>query len=601
MIPKILNDCAEKNIKTAIVISAGFKEMGGEGMELEKEMAKTAEKLGITLLGPNCLGVMNAQADWNASFASDKPLPGNIAFVSQSGALGTAFLDWANKENVGFSKFVSLGNEAQITELEFLEYLKDDDDTKAILLYLEKVSNGKKFLELAKEITKKKPLVVLRAGRSRRGASAVASHTGSLAPSDKIFASALQQVGAISVDSPQEMFSLAKLFKLDLTKPLQKLVILTNGGGPSVNTADLIDFSNSLSLVNFSDETKKTIREVLPRMAAVGNPVDVIGDAGPKRYEDVLNILTQMEEIDAIITLVTPQMMTDPSGIANVLIQQHAKKPIIPVFMGGKTMLDGVNTLKNADMTSFNMPSDAVKSLDLLAVSSEKPKSSQETHKVHKASLNMMEMSEMQSILNSNDLPLEGVFIKSKEEIAKAISEIGDGPYAIKAISSKLVHKSDLHAVKLHLNNQEEILNTWNEMENYIEEKMEVNEIDGILIQKMITGVECIIGMKRDVTFGPTIIFGLGGIFVEILKDSSMRIAPITKEEAMKQIHSIKGISLLTGSRGQEPVNIEAVANIIVNLSQLATTHPETEEIDFNPVIATPENAHIVDARIMVK
>ncbi|KKS30253.1 MAG: Acetyl-CoA synthetase (ADP-forming), alpha and beta subunit fusion [Parcubacteria group bacterium GW2011_GWA2_43_11] len=602
IVASILEECAEKGIHSAIVISAGFKEMGEGGKKLEEGIAEIAHKHDITLLGPNCLGIMNAHADWNASFAVGKPSKGSTAFVSQSGALGTALLDWANKEGVGFSKFVSLGNEASLTELEFLEYLIDDEDTKAVLLYIEKVSDGPRFLELARRLAKKKPLVVLRAGRSTRGSAAVASHTGSLAPSDKVFGAALAQVGAIPVDSLRTLFSLSKLLKLGLTtKELQRIAIVTNGGGPSVNTADLIGLSNSLSLVTFSDETKEALRSVLPPMAAVGNPVDVIGDAGPSRYKDVLNILSDIPEVDIIIALVTPQMMTDPAGIAEVLISEHAKKPIIPVFMGGATVEAGIDILKQAGMVSFDSPTDAVESLDALARHSAKvPDSTPPTPRLS-THLSMLSFEGMQAILREYDMSLEGVFVKNKEELSKAITKLGTGPYAMKAISMQLVHKSDLQAVKLRLANAEALLHAWDDIETYVGKHTEGAIIDGMLIQPMIKGVECIVGMKRDPIFGPTIVFGLGGIFVEILKDSSIRIAPVTVEEALKQIQEIHGLPLLTGARGSVPVDLQALAEVIAYLSKLSLEHKEIEEIDFNPVFATATGARIVDARIMVK
>lgn len=602
IVASILEECAEKGIKTAVVISAGFKEAGESGKKLEEEIAQVAAQHDITLLGPNCLGIMNAHANWNASFAVNSPRKGGIAFVSQSGALGTALLDWSNKEGVGFSKFVSLGNEASLTELEFLEYLIDDEDTKAVMLYLEKVTDGPRFLELARRLAEKKPLVVLRAGRSARGSAAVASHTGSLAPSDKVFGAALAQVGAICVDSLRTLFSLSKLFELGITtNDVQRIAVVTNGGGPSVNTADLIDLSSSLSLVSFGDEVKTALRTVLPPMAAVGNPIDVIGDAGPSRFSDVLQTLTGLDEIDVIIAIVTPQMMTDPQGIAEVLAQKHSKKAIIPVFMGGDTMQRGVETLLEKNMVSFNSPTDVVEALEALARHSKKildpiaPKPRLSTH------LSMLPLHEMKTILGDYDLKIEGVFVENREAVLDALNELGAGPYAMKAISSALVHKSDLQAVKLHLANAEALLHAWDDIEAYVGNHTEGAVIDGMLIQPIVKGVECIVGMKRDPIFGPTIVFGLGGIFVEILKDSSIRIAPVTEEEALKQIQEIHGLPLLTGARGSTPVDLPALARVIASLSRLSLNRPEIEEVDFNPVFATPSGTHIVDARIMVK
>lgn len=607
LVPDVLRECSEKGIRHVVLISAGFKEMGGKGATLEMEVATIAKEHNIALLGPNCLGIMDAHADWNASFAVGKPNAGSIAFVSQSGALGTALLDWANREGVGFSKFVSLGNEASLTELDFMEYLVDDPDTSAVLLYLEKVTDGTRFMQLARQITAHKPLVILRAGRSARGSAAVASHTGSLAPSDAIFTTAIREAGAIPVETLDALFALAKLFQLNITSPKQHLVILTNGGGPSVNTADLINFSHSLSLVTFDDPTRTALQEVLPPMAAVGNPIDVIGDAGPERYEACLKVLTKLKEVDAILALVTPQMMTDPKGIAKVLVKYNKKKPIVPVMMGGGTLARGVQWLLKHAMVRFETPTHAVEALDALGTQEEKRKKKEESIRDpkdsprHSAHLTMMPIEDMQRILGDYDLPLAGVFVKEKDALASAVRTLGGGPYVIKAISQQLVHKSDLRAVRLSLTDTDALLVAWDEIVTYVNGHTEGAVIDGMLVQRMVEGVQCIIGMKRDPTFGPVIVFGLGGIFVEILKDASMRIAPVSKEEALAQIRDIQGLPLLMGARGTEPVDLDALASAIASLSHLALDYPEIEEIDFNPVFATPKGIEIVDARLMIR
>jgi len=599
-VPAVLGECAEKGIHAAIVISAGFKEAGAHGKELEDAIAQAAKDHDITLLGPNCLGIMNAHTDWNASFAVHKPKPGGVAFVSQSGALGTALLDWANEEGVGFSKFVSLGNEASLTELEFLEYLADDEETKAVLLYLEQVQDGKRFMELARKVSEKKPLVVLRAGRSARGSAAVASHTGSLAPADKIFEAALRQSGAIPVDSLNVLFSMSKLFELGLTAPLQRLVILTNGGGPSVNTADLIEATETLTLATFDDDLKEKLRGVLPTMAAVGNPIDVIGDAGPDRYEKTLSILEQETSVDAIIVLVTPQMMTDPKGIADVILAHRGAKPLIPVFMGGETIREGREHMEAQGMVSFKSPVDVVFALDALARGMRKPPAPKpEPGPRLSPELEMYGFKEMHTMLDDYDVHLAGAYVETEDGVPDALKDLGEGPYAIKAISASLVHKSDLKAVRLGLPDGDAVLEAWREVVERIRNDIPDASIDGMLIQRMESGVECIIGMKRDRVFGPVVVFGLGGIYVEILKDSCMRIAPVTKEEALVQIQEIQGLPLLTGARGQEKVDLDALAAVVSSIAHLALDYPEIEEIDLNPVFATPSGAVVVDARIM--
>ena len=368
-VPSVLDECGKKGVPAAIVISSGFKEAGGAGKELEKKIRMTAMSYHIALLGPNCLGTIDTHAGLNATFASaataimtdgaatSQPLQrGSLAVLSQSGALGAAMLDWARAEGVGLSKFISLGNEAILTELEFLEYLGEDRATKAILLYLEKVSDGRKFMALASKILPKKPIVVLKAGRSARGSVAVLSHTGSLAPESAVFEAACRECGVVTVGSLRELYNMAKLFQLDAlnpTKPPREIAILTNGGGPSVVAADLIELSSSLSLAQLSDGTKRALAKALPPMAALGNPVDILGDALAPRYEVALKILCAEKDAEGILLILTPQMMTDAAGVAELVAAYGKKKLIMPALMGREAVAKGVDALHDARPRQF--------------------------------------------------------------------------------------------------------------------------------------------------------------------------------------------------------------------------------------------------------
>lgn len=596
-VPNALRECVAKGIKNVIIISAGFKEEGPEGALLEEEITQIAKEHDIHLLGPNCLGVINAKSDLNASFIAKKPLLGHISILSQSGAIGTSFLDWATKEGVGVAKFVSLGNEAGFSEVAMLEYLGNDPETSAILMYLEHVSDGKKFLELARAITKHKPVVVLRAGRSTRGMAAVMSHTGSLAPEDAVFAAAARQAGIVTTTSLREFFNIAKLFTLGITKPLPRLAILTNGGGPSVNAADLVELSSTLELTIFNDETKNALRSVLPPMAAVGNPVDVIGDAGASRYESALDILTPREDIDAIIIIVTPQMMTDSAEIARVIAMRAVNKPLIPVFMGGVSVEPGIQILNENGMVNFELPPDAIESLNLLGVPHAKTPSP--SSKRAFASSVMLGFSETKALLAEYGITIFGTFVESTENIDAIWPTLNTDAVAMKAISKDVIHKTDLQAVRLNITGPEEAKRVWEEIATSIHSKLPDATIDGMLLQPMVRGKEVIIGAKRDATFGPVVVFGLGGIFVEALRDVTMLIAPINHEEAKTMIEGISGINYLKAFRGAKPINLDAVADTIVAISRLMNEHPEISEIDLNPVIATPEGVYVVDARLM--
>lgn len=602
LVPSVLSVAAEKGIPHTVIISAGFKEEGEEGKKLEDEIAALARVKGMTLIGPNCLGVIDTHADMNASFVVTKPIPGHVGFISQSGAIGTALLDWARTEGVGFSKFVSLGNEAGTTEVDMMEHFADDDATRAVLMYLEKVSDGARFMDAARRITAKKPLVILRAGRSARGSAAVMSHTGSLAPDDAIFEAACRESGAITVETLRDLFSLAKILHMDIRNPVQRLAVVTNGGGPSVNATDLIDLSRSLQLGEFSDTTRSALRAVLPPMAAVGNPVDVIGDATSTRYADTLSVVAELSDIDAILVIVTPQMMTDPAAIARTISFVRAKKPVIPVFMGGAAAVPGIAVLKESGLVNFDIPTDAILALDELAC--RRPKVSQEVHHAalapHPSNEEMLDMETTQKLLSQYGIPLLGVLMKNGSVIEATLTTLGGNRFAMKAISKDVVHKSDAGAVRINLTNKEDVARAWEEMYKSITAKHPGAVLEGMLIQHMKEGTEVIIGMKRDATFGPVILFGMGGIFAEAMKDTALAIAPVTEEEAQKMIRSIKGARLLQGMRGKEPVSERALVDVIVNLSRLAVEHPEIVAIDLNPVMASSTQAAIVDARFMV-
>ncbi|MEK7634984.1 MAG: acetate--CoA ligase family protein [Patescibacteria group bacterium] len=604
IVPNILVECSEKHVSNAIIISSGFKEMGIKGKELENEISKIAKEKNITLLGPNCLGVIDTKKNLNASFGGRQPLPGSIAFLSQSGALGTALIDWSIDEGIGFSKIISLGNEAQLTEIDFLEFLENDPETSAILMYLENINDGPKFLETVKRITLKKPVVIIKAGMGNHGNLAVMSHTGALAPQPAVFISACRQAGATTVSSVRGFFNIIKIlsqigFKKD---PIQHLIILTNGGGPSVVAADLIDRSRSLSLAVFSENIKEELRATLPKMAAIGNPVDIIGDALADRYDKALEILCKAEDCDAIMVILTPQMMTEAAETAKVLAKYKDKKIIFPVFIGGEGIQAGRNELIKSGLVHFVFPRDVIDSLDYLAQSSPKRKPNSGHHSFgHHGELmtsvrngEMMEFKSTLELLSQYNISIEGRFLTRKEDLGNALNSLGSGPYTMKAISKEAVHKTETGAVKLNILSVDEANWIWEDMWT------KIPKVEGIIVQKMEKGREIIIGMKRDNTFGPTILFGLGGIFAEAIKDTVLRVAPIGKIEALEMMQEIKGIKILQGLRGQPPVNFEMLADILVNLSKLSLDHPEIKEIDFNPVMATENSAIIVDVRIMI-
>jgi acetyltransferase len=601
IVPAVLSQCADKGVKTTIVISAGFKEAGESGKVLEQQIKDVAKNRNIAVLGPNCLGTIDMHTRCNASFGAQVPKAGPIAFVSQSGALGTALLDRALADGIGFSKFVSLGNKASLSEIDFLEYLENDEQTKAILMYLESIENGERFVEICKRITPRKPIVVIKAGTSERGASAVASHTGSLAPASLVFSAACKSAGIIEATSYREFFNIAKLLTLNPSThtPWTRLAIVTNGGGPSVIATDLIEHSHSLTLADFSEETKQALRNVLPPMAGVGNPVDVIGDALPARYAGALNIVSALPDVDAILVILTPQMMTDVVGTANLLIERKNGKPLIHIFTGGPFIEKGLMRFTESGIPNFLYPADAIEALDALARGSVKKPSTGRKTDVRPDTRTLMPFLETQALLSSYYIDIAGVFAQRKEDVAAAFVTCGGAPCVMKAFSPDVVHKTDHGAVEFGIADPIAATESWDRIENRIRATVPDVHFDGMLIQPSVKGKEIIIGMKRDASFGPTILVGLGGIFAEALKDVSVRLAPVPKADAFLMFEELKGFAILHGLRGESPVNFEALAHIVTNLSRLAIDHPEIKEIDLNPVFATTSEATIVDARIM--
>lgn len=599
----VLKECGEKKVKNAIIITAGFKEIGKQGVKRELQIKEIAKKYSIKIVGPNCLGIMDSNSGLNASFGGNLPKIDSASFVSQSGAVGTAILDLAEANNLGFSKFVSIGNEAGLTENDFIEYLGNDKNTSSIFLYLEGVTDGKRFIDLAKKISKKKPIVVLKAGKTEHSIKAVSSHTGSLAPSHEIFKAACKKGGVIMVDSLLEMFDAARIFQTGLTHIPKKWAILTNGGGPSIVTADLLEQAQNISLAKISNTTKNKLKKVLPSTAALNNPVDIIGDALSDRYEASLKILSQDKNIDGIIVLLTPQKMTEVKKTAEVLVKYKNKKPIIPLFIGGNAITPAKEVFAKKGLANFIDPKQMVDVLSSISKNSNekkvKVKSLDKLSDKSVESLRQLSFVETSKLMNSVELTISGAFISEISGLKKYHKKI-TYPWAMKVVSEQIVHKTDAGGVLIGIKNKLEAKNAWKKMVKSIKKYDSSAILDGFVVQPMIGGQEVIIGMKRDETFGPVIIFGLGGIFVEILNDVSMRIAPINYNDAISMIKEIKSIALLEGARGADSVDIDGLAKIIVGISRLAQKNKEIQEIDLNPVMVDKNDAVIVDARVMI-
>ena len=620
-VSKVIEQCAEKNTKWAIIISAGFKESGIKGAKMEKRLIEKAKYYGIRILGPNCLGIINSNCPINASFSPNMPKKGVIGFISQSGALGTAILDWARTNKIGLSKFVSLGNKADISENDLLEDWADDDKTKVITVYMEGVKNGKDFLRISSKVSKKKPVVIIKAGNTDAGAKAVSSHTGTLAGSSKAYDAAFKQAGVIRAKTIKDLFNHAIALSNQPLPKGKRVAIITNAGGPGIMATDACE-ENNIILANLESKTIDKLKEFLPETASFYNPVDVLGDALADRYRKTLEAVIKDKNIDAILILLTPQAMTQSletaMSIIEVMEKTKKKIPVFTSFMGGFEVKKGIDLLMRKGIPNFDIPEEAVYTLKVLMDHSDWI--SKKTDPIVEFDVNEKKVKEIFDICR-NDGRLELGEMESREilkayridvpkaELARDVNEakkiaikIGY-PVVLKIVSPVILHKTDVGGIKIGIENEKELEENYDQILWNVKKHMPDAKIRGILIQEMIKSKkETIIGMNYDPQFGPVVMFGLGGVYVEILKDVSFRIAPISRKVAKEMVEEIKTINLLKGTRGEKPSDIESIIEILLRFSQLVTDFPEIIEMDINPLFVKErgEGSIAGDARIRI-
>lgn len=615
----IIKDCSKKGVKAAIVISSGFGETDEEGKKAQKELVKKARLAKITMMGPNCLGLINPWQKLNAAFGQPIDEPGGIALISQSGALITSIQDWAKENKVGFSIIASIGNKASIDEVDFFDYLKSDKKTKVIAAYLEDISRGQEFMRIAERVGKIKPLVILKSGRSKAGAKAASSHTGSLAGSDEAYESAFQRLGVIRAQSIEHLFDISTALAYQPLPKGNRIAVITNAGGPGIMMSDALELSG-LEVVQIDEETKSQLSELLPPSASFNNPIDVLGDADKKRYGESLKVILKSKSVDGVIVILTPQKMTNDSEIAQELVKisKQNSKPVITCFMGADTVKDGVNILRENHIPQYPVPERAARAMsEMVKYNNYKSRPLRiierfavNKHPVMKIiksyrSRNLLEIGEFdaKTIMESYGMTIpEGHFAATSEEAVSFANEMRY-PVAMKISSPDILHKSDVGGVKIGLGSPTEVEDAFDLMMLRVGKKMPDADIRGVLVEEMITaGKEVILGMKKDPQFGPMLMFGLGGIFVEVLKDVSFSLAPITAKECKRMIESTKTYKLLTGVRGERAVDIQAIITSLLQLSQLVMDFPEFEEVDINPLkVGHPgEGAFVVDARIIL-
>ena len=612
----VLKECGKAKIKNAIIVSAGFKEIGSDGVVLEREMAEIAKRHKIKIIGPNCLGVLDSTSNLNVSFAEGMIKKGSIGFISQSGALCSAMLDWANLNNVGFSRFISIGNKVDVSEVELFRFFKNDRKTKAVLAYLESITAGKKFMLAAAELAKVKPLIIIKPGKSKASQKAMVSHTGSLAGEEEAIETAFWQTGVVRVDNLEELFNIAKLLSRYDSLKNNKIAIITNAGGPGVISADGVE-KNNLKLALLGKNTISVLKKNLPLTAGINNPVDVIGDARADRYKIALKTLLNDKNVGGVIFILTPQRVTEISKTADDLIKlsKNANKPVLPSFVGGQAVEAEMKKLNESPLAVYNYPSQAIFSLgkfwecqrarkaavsylkmmkknNLISSSlSRKEEKNRFSVILKKGNLDFIKSL---NILKSYNVPVVKSLLASNSDEAVRLARKIKYPVAMKIFSEKIIHKTEVEGVKINIKNDFEVLEYYDRIHKRLGSKLE-----GVIVQPMAEGMEVILGVKRNESFGHLIMFGLGGIYTEIIKDISFRLAPIDKSEALKMIKEIKSFKILDGYRGHPKADINSIADSLVGLSNLVSDHPEIKELDINPLIVGEKGCLAVDVRIL--
>ena len=622
---KSVEDCIVKGVKGIIVVSAGFREVGEEGLKIENTITGMCKDAGIRMIGPNCLGVINPHPSvkLNASFSTRMPEPGNISFISQSGALCTAVLDFARDRGIGFSKFISIGNKADVDEFDLLKYCHEDPDTDVIMIYMEELRLcGQEFIDEVKRITSgENPTLVLviKSGKTSAGAAAASSHTGAIAGTEAVYDAIFEESGMIRVDTVNELFDYAEVFATKKELRSNRIAIVTNAGGPGIVATDMTEFAG-LKLAELHDDTVEALKSHLPAAANIHNPIDVIGDASYDRYENALKAVIKDENVDGALVILTPQSMTDAIGTAKTVVNiaKQTSKPIVCNFMGIFDVSDSVQFLQKHHIPTYKFPENATKALGMLYKRSKwinrqiLPQYKFKHNRTKARDIvkdcfkrKQMYLGELDGldVLKSYGFDTLPTMLAKDREEAVCHAEVIGYPIVMKIVSSQIIHKSDAGGVKVNLKNVKEVETAYKDIiagaKNYKPEA----EIDGVLIQKMSPlGQEVILGMNRYPVFGPLIMFGMGGVFVEIFKDVVFRIAPIGRNNANRMVVSVQIFPMLNGFRGKPKADIETLHKLLVSLSDLVLDNPEIREIDINPLLVheAGKGATVADVRIIL-
>jgi len=624
-VPGVVGECVDAGVCAAVVISAGFKERGPEGAALELEIQKQLRRGTTRLLGPNCLGVMNPHAGFNATFAQDIASPGNVAFLSQSGALLTAILDWSLQEQVGFSAIVSTGSMLDVGWGDLIDYFGDDPATGSILLYMESVGDARSFLSAAREVALRKPIIVIKAGRTPAASKAASSHTGALTGSDEVFDAALRRCGVLRVSSVSDLFYMAEVLSKQPRPRGPKLMILTNAGGPGVIATDRL-LSVGGELAPLSDSTMESLNVLLPAHWSHGNPIDILGDAGPERYSKALEIAAKDPNSDGLLVILAPQGMTDPAHVAESL-KAHASvhgKPVLASWMGGKSVAEGIAILNAANIPTFSYPDTAARAFtymwkytynlrglyetpvlsdaaDSFGQAQSQAKSFLE--KIRAAGRTILTEAESKHVIALYGITTVETRLASNESEAAECAEAIGFPVALKLNSETLTHKSDVGGVKLNLQSREDVAQAYREIEVSVRKKARPEDFLGVTVQPMLKldGYELILGSSVDAQFGPVILFGSGGQMVEVYGDRALALPPLNSTLAVRLMEQTRIYRALQGVRGRAPVDMAALENTLIRFSRMVVEQRWIKEVDINPLVATPGRVIALDARVVLQ
>jgi len=620
----VIAECIEAGAKAAVVISAGFKERGAEGAALEQQIRDQLKRSSLRLIGPNCLGIMNPTIGLNATFAKDPPQAGSVAFLSQSGALLSAILDWSHREQVGFSAIVSTGSMLDVGWGDLIYYFGDDPHTKSILLYMESVGDARSFLSAAREVALSKPIIVIKAGRSEAASRAAASHTGALTGSDEVLDAAFRRSGVLRVHNIADLFYMAEVLGRQPRPKGPRLTILTNAGGPAVLATDAL-VANGGELAELSPESLERLNDFLPAHWSHNNPIDVLGDADPERYARALEIASQDPKSDGLLVILAPQGMTDPLHIAERL-KPYAKeygKPVLASWMGGNSIAGGEAALNSAGIPTFPFPDTAVRAFTYmwrytynlrglyetpaLAENSELADSSRKQveqiiNNARNGGRVLLTELESKQLLSLYGIPTVETQIARTEDEAVALASKLGFPVVLKVFSETITHKTDVGGVKLNLQDEAAVRSAYRTIQSSVAEKASANQFSGVTVQPMVKldGYELILGSSIDPQFGPVILFGSGGQLVEVYRDRALALPPLNTTLAQRMMEQTKIFTALKGVRGRKPVNMMALEQLLVRFSQLVLEQRSIAEIDINPLLASPERLLALDARIVL-